>query len=143
MPNAYTTLAEVHAKLPAQFVLEALDDSGSGELDEEVWESVSNGAAREVDGFLAMRYEVPFTAPLPAVVVTAALIFVMESLYDRRGLTGEKNPYLLRANEQRKKLEAIGAGKLPLTPERVKTRPSVSTVTEPARTSSSNGHLSA
>jgi len=142
MPDAYTTLEQVYAKLPAQFVLEALDDDADGVLDEEVWESVSDGAAREVDGFLAMRYDVPFQPTLPAVVVTASLYFVLETLYDRRGITGEKNPYMKRADEQRTKLKQIGAGKLPLTPDRVKKTPSVSTVTEPARTSSAYGNLS-
>ena len=142
MANPYTTLDQVTAKLPLQFVTEALDDDGDGLLDAEVWEAVADGAARDVDGLLAMRYDVPFTAPLPAVVVTASLCFVMESLYDRRGLTGEKNPYLKRAEDERKKLRDIGSGKLPLTPERVKKTPSVSVVTEPARTSSKHGHLS-
>ncbi len=142
MPILYTTLAQVSAKLPAQFVTEALDDDRDGQADAAVWEAVADGAAREVDGFLAMRFSVPFTGDVPAVVSSASLIFVMETLYDRRGFTGEKNPYSERADAQRKTLRDIGDGKLPLTPTIVKKTPSVSVVTEPARTSSAFGNLS-
>lgn len=140
---AYTSLDQVHAKLPAQFVREALDDDLDGFADEAVWTAVSEGAAREVDGFLGMKYTVPFTAPLPAIIVTAALYLVMETLYDRRGLTGEKNPYFERAEAERKKLRAIGNGEMPLTPNIVKQNRTVAAVTERARTSSASGSLSA
>lgn len=140
--SAYTTQAEVSAKLPAQFLLEALDDDRDGEIDADVWEAVANGAAREVDGFLGMRFAVPFTGDIPAVVVTASLYLVMETLYERRGYSGEKNPYTERAEMERKKLRDIGGGKLPLTPEIVKATRSVSAITEPARTSSASGNLS-
>lgn len=142
MPNAYTSLSQVFAKLPEQFVIEALDDDRDGELDEDVWEAVADGASREVDGFLAMKYSVPFTGDLPAVVVTASLYFVMETLYDRRSFTGEKNPYMARAEAERKKLRDIGNGDLPLMPTIVKKTPSVSVVAEQAKTSSAFGSLS-
>jgi len=142
MPNTYTTLAQVYAKLPSNFVLEALDDDRDGELDSSVWDAVAEGAAREVDGLLAMRYPTPFAGDLPAVVVNASLYFVLETLYERRGHTGENNPYQKRADDERKNLRDIGAGKLPLTPSTVKKTPSVSAVTEPARTSSASGNLS-
>ena len=139
---AYTTLSQVTAKLPLDFVTEALDDDRDGVIDAGVWEAVSNGAGEEVDGFLAMRYPTPFTEPFPAIVTTASLYFVMETLYDRRGITGEKNPYLTRAEAERKKLRDIGNGDTPLTPVFVKQTPSVSAVTEPARTSSASGYMS-
>lgn len=142
MPHLYTTLAQVSAKLPTQFLTEALDDDRDSEIDPAVWEAVADGAAREVDGFLAMKYSVPFMGDLPAVVITASLYFVMETLYDRRGFTGEKNPYMARAEAERKKLREIGSGALPLTPLILKQTPSVSVVSEPARTSSAFGNLS-
>jgi phage gp36-like protein len=137
----YTTLAEIAAKLPNQFLVEALDDNGDGVPDADVWDQVAASAAAEVDGLLAMRFSTPFASP-PAVVRHAALIFALETLYDRRGYSGdEKNPYASRARDERDKLRDIGAGKLPLTPVHQKPTQSVAVVSEPARTSSAAGHL--
>lgn len=139
---SYTTLAEISAKLPHRFLVEALDDNGDEMIDTEVWDQVAAAAASEVDGLLAMRFSTPFAEPAPAVVRHASLIFALETLYDRRGYSGdEKNPYASRARAERDKLRDIGAGKLPLTPVHQKPTKSVAVVTEPARTSSAHGHL--
>lgn len=145
MPRVfYTSLDQVKAKLPMSFIVEALDDNADGVLDLEVWEAVAGDAADQVDGRLGMRYAVPFDPDaLEPIVKSSSLMFVLETLYQRRGFgTEETNPFLVGARAARKELSDIGAGTVPLTPEKQRPRRSVSAVTEPARTSSSRGHLS-
>lgn len=140
----YTTLAEVKAKLPYEFIVEALDDDKDGVVDEDVWEAVAADAADQVDARLGKRYAVPFNPEsLEPIVKSSALIFVLETLYQRRGFaTLENNPFLASARAARAELNQIGAGEVPLTPEAKKPKQSVMTLTEPARTSSRSGYLS-
>lgn len=139
----YTTLEQVKAKLPYDFIVQALDDDKDGEIDEEVWSAVAADAADQVDARLGARYTTPFNPDaLEPVVKSASLMFVLETLYQRRGFgTDETNPYLSSARAARAELKQIGNGEMPLTPEARKPRPSISIVTEPARTSSGHGHL--
>jgi hypothetical protein len=140
----YTTLDQVKAKLPIEFITQALDDDGDAVIDADVWTAVAEEAADQVDERLGMRYAVPFDpANLSAKVRSSSLMFVLETLYLRRGFgTEETNPFLNSARAARKELTAIGNGDMPLTPEAERPRKSVSTVTEPARSSSKAGNLS-
>lgn len=143
--SVYTTLDQVKAKLPHDFIVEALDDDKDGEIDADVWAAVAEDAADQVDDRLGQRYTVPFDPEnLSAKVRASSLLFVLETLHLRRGLgTEENNPYLNSARAARKELSAIGNGETPLSPEAERPRKSVSAVTEPARTSSAGGFLSA
>lgn len=140
----YITLSEVKAKLPADLVLEALDDNADGQIDSPVWDSIAEAACNEVDASVGQRYTTPFAAlpDTPVLIRTAALLFVCEMLYLRRG-KGDKdtNPFLARADAMRQKLDLVADGKQPLTPTTERPRQSVSVITEPARTSSAAGHL--
>lgn len=128
----YFDLPDLEALIPADFLTQALDDDGDGQVD--AWEVVRTGACREVDAILGVRYAVPFAAPLPAVVVHAAVTFAAEACYVRRGVTGEKNPFTKAADASRKQLREIAAGALPLDPTIPRARPSASIITEPSRT---------
>jgi len=141
----YTTQAQVMAKLPAEFVTQALDDDGDGVADEAVWTAVAEDAANQVDAYLGKRYTTPLDPEaLPPVASAASLFFVLETLYQRRGYsTAETNPFLASAAMSRKALEKIGSGAEALTTEAKKPRPSVVTFTEPSRTHNSSGNLSA
>lgn len=140
----YTAETDVLARMPLSLFTECLDDDGDGLRDAAVWLAVAEDAARTVDGYLGQRYAVPFDpANAPATVFQASLLFVLETLYLRRGKgTEETNPWLVPARAMRRKLEAIGTGEQALTPASIKPRPSVATFTEPARTSSRHGHTS-
>lgn len=145
MPRpVYTTLAQVKAKLPHEFVIEALDDDKDGVIDDEVWDAVAEDAADQVDSRLGQRYATPFPADdTPAIARSSSLLFVLETLYQRRGYgTEENNPFLVSARAARKDLAEIGAGARPLVPGATKPKSSVATFTEPARTTSSHNHLS-
>lgn len=140
---SYIVQSDLHALVPPAFVVEALDDDRDGLADAGVWAAVEAEAAGQVDSRLGGRYAVPFGAPLPAIVTEAAKLFAAEALYQRRGQSGENNPFTGRANAMRKRLEAIGAGEAPLTPEAGRKRPPVSVITAPAKTLPAHGGMNA
>lgn len=114
----YTNLAAVTSKMPLIHVKEALDNTGEG-LDEEAlqeaFDTVVETCDNEIDAELGGRFAVPFTDP-PAKVKHASLIFVLEALYEGRGVE-EKNPWRRKAKELRDDLKAIGQGTMALTPQ--------------------------
>jgi phage gp36-like protein len=136
---AYTTQARLAALVAAEQMVRALDDDGDGVADAGAWEAVEAAAASQVDGRLGQRYGTPVAAPLPALVQEAADVFVAEILYLRRGLAGDANPWTARADAMRARLERIGRGEEPLTATAPSARPSVSAITEPARTVRAGG----
>ena len=140
----YVTLSQVLAKVPREVVTGALDDNGDGEIDPLVWEEVASTACGEVDSALGQRYTTPFVPNpgFPAIVVQAALLFVCESLYLRRGLGESKtNPWLDPADRMRQKLDDMGAGKIPLNPTITRPVPSVSAITQRSRANPIYGNL--
>jgi hypothetical protein len=146
MPRpVYTTFAQVTAEIPADFATEALDDDKDGVADEAVWIAVTENAANQVDARIGKRYPTPLDPEdLPAAATQASLLFVLESLYRRRGFgTEETNPFLVSARAARKDLDRIGDGESPLTPAAQAPKRSVMTFTEPSRTHNSAGNLSA
>ena len=130
----YCSLTQVESRVPHDLVVQALDDNRDGQIDGEVllaWEQSVDG---EIDGILGQRYAVPFTA-VPAVVASAALILRCEALYQRRGVATDQNPFASQASDIRKKLDRIGRGADPLTPDTAKARPSGTIISEPSRLS--------
>lgn len=137
---AYVLLSDMNAKLPAAFLIQALDDDGDGAADPGIWDAVATAVAQEIDGILGVRFAVPFANPLPAPVVTSAQILAAEALYARRGFQGEdKNPWTALAKTQRATLQKIAAGELALGPDRKRAQPSASIVAEAAKTTSKRG----
>lgn len=139
----YLLQTDIEGDLPPQFLIQALDDDNDGFADFEVWEKVETSAREEIDGTLGQRFGVPFSAPIPPVVKAAMRVLVMERIYLRRGFSGENNPWSSQASETRKKLNAIAQGEQPLTPDINRAKPSVTALTEPAKTSSRYGHIPA
>jgi phage gp36-like protein len=107
---AYVTQAQIETAIPAQHLVEALDDDRDGSADAGLLDSVIAQASQAVDAFLSPRYDVPFDDPAPSPVAESAFVFVCELLYQRRGLHGDENPFTERADAWRKKLEAIAKG---------------------------------
>ena len=106
----YLVQRDLEAAIPAQQLVDALDDDGDGAADANKLADVIAGASRQVDGFLAGRYTVPFSDPAPAAVREAAFVFACELIYARRPSAGE-NPFKKRADDWRKQLELIASGK--------------------------------
>lgn len=90
----------------------ALDDDGDGQADPNLLDNLIITASNQVDGYLQGRYVTPIAgingAGPPAIVIEATLIFVVETLYNRRKQgPDEKNPYEGRANSLRDRLKDI------------------------------------
>ena len=93
-----------------------------------------------IDGILGTRYTVPFANPLPAIVIDAAKIFACDAIYARRGkATKETNPWMERAANAYRTLEKIAKGELPLTPDKGRSNPSASVITDTAKTVITSG----
>lgn len=136
----YVELSDLEAEIPPTFLTEALDDDGDGVID--AWTTVQASACRAVDAALGGRFAVPFPEPYPNVVKEAAVIFAAEKCYTRRGHHDKENPFTARADALRRDLRAIGGGEQPLSPTIERQKPSVSIITEPARTHSASGRMS-
>lgn len=90
----YTTRQQIIAKLPADFLREALDDDCDGQEDEGLLDEIIEAAGQQVDACLIGRYELPVLPEVkewPA-VSQAALVFVLETLYQRRGFSEDSDP---------------------------------------------------
>ena len=86
----------------------------------------------EIDGALSQRYAVPIV-PVPPVLANAGLVLRCHALYQRRGTPDDQNPFQSQAVEIRKKLDRIGKGQDPLTPDTPKAHPAGSIISEPSR----------
>ncbi|WP_043585362.1 phage protein Gp36 family protein [Geminisphaera colitermitum] len=140
MPTPYVTMAEMNGLIPAQFLVQALDDNNDGIADPSAWTDVVAAVHKEIDGLLGVRFTVPFSNPIPALVTHAAQTLAAELLYSRRGFQGEdKNPWTAQAKQVRARLEKIASGDLPLTPQIQREKPSASIVAEQAKTTSRTG----
>lgn len=129
----YTTQTQLEALIPPKHLREALDDDADGVADAGLLEEIIRAAGTRVDAALGQRYAVPFSDPLPAIVSHAAKVFVLESLYRRRGLADENNPWVAQASALDKQLMAIGKGEAPLTPDIIKKRPPASVISAPSK----------
>lgn len=109
---AYVTRAQVNGKIPAAVLNDALDDDGDGTEDAGAFDGIVATASLEVDGYLSGLFSVPFSNPPPK-VQTAALIFVLEILYQRRQIETEKNPFTKPALWWREHLQKVGNRELP------------------------------
>lgn len=133
---AYIELNALKADIPADTLVQALDENGDGAIDGDVWTEIQVKVGEEIDGTLGQRYATPFADPLPAIVKLAARAFAIEAIYAKRSLLNEKSPERINAKNIRAKLSAIADGAEPLMPGKDRARPSGSVIKESARTNS-------
>ena len=139
---AYVLQAEIEAQIPADFLLQALDDNSDGVADAGVFDKIVGAVSDEIDGALGRKYSVPFASP-PSFVKAAAKVLTLWTLYQRRGFAGERNPWETEATRIRKTLDAIGTGKEALTPDDKGKVPGGVVITETAKTHDRQGNLMA
>ena len=137
----YILQSALKGKVPDDLLLQALDDNADGVADDGVWDAISGDVDRAIDGRLEGRYSVPLAAPLPAVVTEAATVIACEAVYMRRGLSGDNNPWTKQADAFRKRLEAIGAGELPLNATIIPVKSGGTVIGETSRTYNESGCL--
>ena len=109
---AYVTRAWIENKVPTSILNDALDDDDDGKEDAGRFDSVVADCSGEVDGFLSGLYAVPFATP-PAKVVAATKIFILETIYQRRGAKPEDNPFAKQAAWWRDHLQKVGNREIP------------------------------
>lgn len=140
---SYTTRAKIEADIPSEFLTQALDDNGDGLEDDDLFDTILATAAEEIDSYLEGRYALPIT-PVPMLLAAAAKVFVLETLYSRRGYSADTdpiNPWSARATGYRERLKAIANGDEALRVNTEKAAPSITVISEPARTHSRSGRL--
>jgi len=137
----YVSMADLQGKIPGPFLIQALDDEGTGVANPANWDKVATDASGKVDSLVGGRYAVPFSNPLPAVVKSAANVFACYEIYQRRGTADKDNPFAKDSKTFEDKLTAIGRGDEPLDPALNRAKPSATAITAPAKTVSANGGI--
>jgi phage gp36-like protein len=129
----YALRADIEARIPPAHLTEALDDNGDGLEDVGLFAKIAAGVDSEIDGALSQRYALPL-ASAPAFLRAGACVLTCETLFQRRGIPADQNPFTAAAGKFRAKLEDIASGKSPLEVGTPPARPPISIITEPAGT---------
>lgn len=131
---AYVEQTDLEGLIPAEYLSEGLDDTGDENADTSaVWAQIAQSVQDEIDGRVGGRYAVPFSTPAPAAIKAAAKILALWMVYKRRGVSGDSNPWESQAQSWLKKLDGIGAGDIPLTPDTVSAKPQGSVIVEDSK----------
>lgn len=96
---------DLAGQMPLAQIEQALDDNADGVADDSAWALVQSDAEERIQSC--------FGGAVPAAHTTAAAearrLFILESLYNRRGVT-EGNPFTARAAAAEKRLRALASG---------------------------------
>lgn len=87
------------------FIVQALDDDADGFADADVWQAVLEAANTRVAVACPSA-----DSRHPGAADYARRMFCLESLYTRRGFTGDGNPFTDRALDAEKRLKALASG---------------------------------
>ena len=97
---------ELAGEMPAEQIVQALDDNKDGEADASAWAQVQAGA----DERIRDCFGGPTPAKFSQTCVFAKKLFILEALYVRRGFFGKENPYSGRATDAERRLRALSGG---------------------------------
>ena len=136
---SYVTRAEIEAEIPPQLLVESLDDDNDELEDPGLFEKLVAKASADVDGILGQRFAVPF-AKAPPLAARAARIFLLATLYRRRQIPEDRNPYAKAEKDMVDKLTRIAVGDEPLMPAAASGEAYVEG--EPSRTHDPAGRIS-
>lgn len=98
---AYCTLEEVERQLEEAKIIELTDDADTGAINMDNFNSCVSSADRKIDGLCQARYTVPFSAPVPALVVEMSIKLTICELFARKR-QGDKT-----VEEMKKSQEAL------------------------------------
>jgi len=132
---AYLVENDLLADLPSSFLQQALNDGPDGPISFTV---LAERASEKVDAILVQRVSVPVGSDEDGFLIAkeAARVFALETCYRRRGYFGDQNPWTDAAKAQEKKLTAIIEKNQPFAAGAANKKPSVSAITQAARTNS-------
>lgn len=102
------TLADIIPYIPRAHIAEALDDAGAGtgEIDASLLETIAQAAASRAANCFGGTVPEAHTGEAR----DAQIIFVCETLLDRRGFSDRQNPFAAKARDWEKRLRAIAGG---------------------------------
>jgi phage gp36-like protein len=132
----YLLRADVESKIPPAQIAEALDDNGDLLEDPGLWAKMLAAVESEIDGALSRRYSLPLSDP-PAYLRAGACALACESLFQRRGIPAEGNPFTAQAAAFRSLLGQLASGKQTLQVGTAPTKPPISIIYETSTTTPS------
>ena len=106
---AYTTRAKITARIPHDFV-KRIAPEPTEDKPEDVLSDIIATINNEIDGYLAGRYSVPFTSPVPAVIQNASLVLSCHALFMRGDRPDDGNPWAKAAEDVRRHLSDVRDG---------------------------------
>lgn len=97
---------DLAGEMPAEQIVQALDDNKDGEADPSAWALVQSGAEDRLNDC--------FGGPPPAkfsqTCSYARKVFILETLFTRRGFVGRENPYAAKAADAERRLRSLAGG---------------------------------
>ncbi len=136
---AYCVREECERLVGPENFRQMLDDDLDGAEDAGLFEALAEDASLAVDGYLSAQYTVPFSEP-PAFARQCAKVFLCESLYARRGVAREANPWTAQA-EALRRLDRIARGEDALDAHAAGASDSMEAQTEPSKMAQKSGAL--
>ena len=110
MATTYATQADLAARYGAE-IDQLADRDGDGLADAAVVDETLADVGAEIDGYLAVRYQLPLATPVPLILNRLACVLAREQLAYRAGLElGADNATRREADAARKTLRDLGNG---------------------------------
>lgn len=103
--SSYTNQNAIQGRIAAPHLVQALDDTNSGQLNTILLAQIIADVSNDIDAQLGGIYGYPL--PQVPVVTSAALVFACEKIYQRRLATDETNIFHSEAKMWREELQAI------------------------------------
>lgn len=97
---------ELAGEMPPEQIVQALDDNKDGEADASAWALVQSGA----DERIRDCFGGPTPAKFSQTTAFARKVFILETLFTRRGFVGRENPYAGKADGAERRLRALAGG---------------------------------
>lgn len=137
---AYCTHDEVEKLVGPENFRQMLDDDRDGEEDSGLFDTLAEAASSGVDAYVGAQYPLPF-ATVPSFARLAARVLCCESLYKRRGVSKDANPFAGEADAIRKRLERIMDGEADLDFVQDAAGAGVEADTEPSKLAQQDGRM--
>lgn len=100
----YTDRSLVEADLGSELIPAVLGDESTG------FEALAASVASEIDALLSPAVAGPLEDPIPALVMEAGKVLFCYSIFRRKQVSDDANPFKLAAEAVRERLRRIGRG---------------------------------
>ena len=134
---SYFSQTDLSALIPEAWLTDGLDDDANATA--EAFAAVQGLAEAQINGILGQRYAVPFESPSTALaefLKSAGCYIAAKIVYGRRGLV-DKFPFKDDLKQIMDRLDRIGRGDDPLSPQVEQANDHAEVISEPSRVYSS------